>query len=233
MAKVELIAASELVEDFDLYPRPDVDSTHVNNMTESLHAGEELPPIIACGKSKRIVDGFHRRRAWLRFGGATVKVPVVFRDYRNDGELFLEATTLNSGHGRRLTAYDHVRCATIASRLKLKPAQIAVALRLTVDKVETLLTTRTATGPLRGRLAADDPDGNIVPIKRTIQHMAGKRLTKEQESGNDRLSGMQPMFYVNQLITLLECDLMPKDDEKLDAGLERLESLLKQRMVGA
>src|SRR5688572_13414948 len=62
--EMETIKASELVEDFDLYPRGDVDGTHVLSLVQALEAGVELPPIIACKKTKRIVDGFHRRRAF-------------------------------------------------------------------------------------------------------------------------------------------------------------------------
>ena len=40
------VKAAELIEDFSLYPRSQVDGAHVQSMTESLLAGEKLPPII-------------------------------------------------------------------------------------------------------------------------------------------------------------------------------------------
>lgn len=229
MAKPEMILASELVEDFDLYPRKDVDSQHVANMVEYLKAGGGLPPIIACRKTKRIADGFHRRRAWVRFGGEGVTVPVVFRDYKNDGELFLEAMEFNSGHGRRLATFDQVRCATMAAKLKLKPAQVASALRLTTERVEMLLNTRTATGTLNSQQKGSPREQ--IPIKRTISHMAGENLNKGQQEANQKLSGMSPLFYVNQLLLLLENGLMPEDDENLDDGLKKLHQLLEERLV--
>ena len=233
MSKPEMILASELVEDFDLYPRKDVDSQHVASMAESMAAGNELPPIIACRKTKRIVDGFHRRRAWIRHGGDGVRIPVVFHDYRSEGELFLEAMALNSGHGRRLATFDQVRCATMAAKFKLKPAQIASALRLTTERVEVLLDTRTATGALSSEPKAAPGERLQIPIKRTISHMAGTRLTKGQQEANSKLSGMSPLFYVNQLLLLLDNNLLPENDECLEDGLKRLHELLESRMVPA
>jgi hypothetical protein len=222
MAKQQTTPAAELVEDFDLYPRHDVDSLHVTYMVDSLAAGEDLPPVIADRKTKRIVDGFHRRRAFIRHGGESVEVPVIWKDYKNDGELYLDAIRLNSAHGRRLTSVDAVRVASKAEALGLSVAVVASALRMTTEKVEGLVVSR----------SARTPAGLHVPLKRTIKHMAGRKLTKAQESANDKLSGMNALFYVNQLILLLENDLMPVEDENLTAGLQRLHGLLELH-VGA
>lgn len=230
MSKPEMIPASELVEDFDLYPRKDVDSQHVANMLETLAAGNELPPIIADRKSKRIVDGFHRRRAWIRHSGEDITVPVIFHDYKNEGEIFLEAMALNSAHGRRLATFDQVRCATMAAKLKLKPAQIAHALRLTTERVEHLLDKRTATARLSNQ-PKGSPQSERIPIKRTISHMAGGNLNKGQQDANQKLSGMSPLFYVNQLLLLLDNGLMPENDENLEDGLKKLHQLLEERLA--
>jgi len=56
--------------------------------------------------------------------------------------------------------------------------------------------------------------------------MAGKELTPEQAEANRRLSGMEQLFYVNQLILLIENDLLDRSNEKLLAGLARLRELL-------
>lgn len=220
--KPEMVPASELVEDFDLYPRKDVDSQHVSNLVEALAADVELPAIIADRKSKRITDGFHRRRAWIRqAGNEDALIPVVFKDYKTDGEMFLDAMERNSAHGRRLASFDHVRCAMMAAKLKLKPATIAAALRLTTQKIEDLLSTRTATATLQGSNRTTP-----VALKRTIRHMAGATMTKEQGEANLKLGGMSPAFYVNQVILLLENKLMPEDDENLNERLMALRKLL-------
>jgi hypothetical protein len=217
---VQTIKADELVEDFDLYPRGDVDSSHVASLVEALEAGATLPPIIACKKTKRIVDGFHRRRALIRYSGEGVVIPVVFKTYKSDGELYAEAMSANSSHGRRLTAVDFSRAMTKGRALGLDDATIAKCLHLTVDKVTELVIDRTAR---HGRIS--------VPLKRTISHMAGKQLTKPQVDANDRLSGMTQVFYVNQIITLIESKLLNKEDAKLLSRLRVLHGLLDDILV--
>jgi hypothetical protein len=104
--------------------------------------------------------------------------------------------------------------------LGLDDATIAKCLHLTVDKVTELVIDRTAR---HGRIS--------VPLKRTISHMAGKQLTKPQVDANDRLSGMNQVFYVNQIITLIENKLLNKEDAKLLSRLRVLHGLLDDILV--
>ena len=62
---MQKMQAAQLVEDFSLYPRSQVDGSHVQRLSEALLAGETLPSIIV-DESGRIIDGFHRRRAVMR-----------------------------------------------------------------------------------------------------------------------------------------------------------------------
>lgn len=216
------IKASELVEDFDLYPRGDVDGSHVLSLVQAIESGVSLPPVVACKKTKRIADGFHRRRALMRFHGDDVTIPVVLKAYKNDAELYAEAMMANSAHGRRLTSVDFSRAMTKGRALGMDDATIAKCLHLTIDKVTELVIDRSAKC---GRIT--------VPIKRTISHMAGKVLTKEQSAANDKLSGMNQAFYANQLITLIESDLLDKADERLIERLRVLHGLLDAILAAA
>lgn len=211
------VKASELVEDFDLYPRGDVDSSHVLSLVQAIEAGTTLPPVIACKKTKRIVDGFHRRRALMRYYGDDVTIPVVLKTYKSDADLYAEAMSANAAHGRRLTSVDFSRAMTKGRALGMDDATIAKCLHLTIDKVTELVIDRSARC---GKIT--------VPLKRTINHMAGKTLTKEQSSANDKLSGMNQSFYVNQIITLIESDLLDKSDGKLIERLRVLHGLLDE-----
>ena len=69
---------------------------------------------------------------------------------------------------------------------------------------------------------------NDVPLKHTIRHMAGKKLTKKQAVANKRLGGMNQMFYVNQVITLIDSDLLDTDNVELMKRIETLAQLLQQ-----
>ncbi len=212
--------AAEFIEDFDLYPRNNVDSSHIRSICEAMLAGVEFPPIIADKKSKRIVDGLHRRRAVIRAYGADAEIDVIEKSYKNDSEMFLEAMRYNAAHGAKLDSADRVHCAIIAERLSIPIEAVAGALNITTDKLANLAADRTATV------------GNLkVALKRTNRHFAGRKLTKRQREANERSSGMNQQFYVNQVIDLIESGFLDKEDDKLRQRLTLLYSLL-EKLVG-
>ena len=185
--------AAELVLDFDLYPRNNLDAHNVRAIVDALEAGVELPPVVIDKTSKRVVDGFHRVRAKLRFGGEEAEIDVIEKSYKNEAALFEDAMKYNAMHGARLDPCDRTRCVIIATRLKMTLARVAGALNMPEDKLGKLANNRTAKGL----------GGLTVPLKRTNQHMAGKKLNKVQQAANERSSGMNQVFYVNQVKTRL------------------------------
>lgn len=217
MRKLKL---SELVLDFDLYPRASIDSHHAAEMQRAIEAGSELPPIVICKKSKRIVDGFHRQRVYTRLLGVDAEVDVVEKTYRNDSELFLDAMRYNAAHGLKMDTHDKAHCVLRAVALGIDDDAIAATLHVPAAYIGELRVSRTA---MNGKL--------MVPIKRTIRHMAGKKLNKGQVAANEKLSGMHQSFYVNQLITLIESDLLDKSDEDLLEKLRHLSGLLETLLV--
>lgn len=213
--------ASEIVLDFDLYPRNNVDSGNVRTLIDAMIAGDELPPVVIDKKSKRCVDGFHRVRAHLRHLGEDAMIAVVEKTYRNDADMFLDAMRYNAHHGAKLDPCDRTRCTIIAERLSIPLDSVAGALHMPVEKLGKLHNTRTATGS----------GGLTIPLKRTNRHMAGKRLTKRQEAANEKSSGMNQVFYVNQVIDLIESKMLDMEDEGLLLRLRRLNELLEGMLV--
>ena len=213
--------ASELVLDFDLYPRNNVDTHNVRSIIDAMEQGIELPPIVIDKKSKRVIDGFHRTRAAVRHGGPDAEIKVVEKSYANDGEMFLDAMRYNASHGARLDPCDRARCTIIAEQLSIPLDAVAGALNMSLDKLGTLHDTRTAKGK----------GGLTIPLKRTNQHMAGRKLNPVQEAANARSSGMNQVFYANQLIDLIESKLLRTDDDKLTERLQVLHGLLDELLV--
>lgn len=210
------LKASELILDFDLYPRNNVDSSNVTNICNAMLAGRKLPPVVIDRKSKRVVDGFHRVRAAIRLYGEDAEVEVVEKTYRDDAALFLEAMEYNAPHGCKLDPCDRARCTIIAERLHIPLSAVAGALNMPEDKL----------GALRADRTAKDSGGLTIPIKRTIRGWAGEKLTKRQVQANERLSGMNQVFYCNQLIELIEAELLDTDDGQLIERLRVLHGLL-------
>ncbi len=211
-------SAVELVEDLSLYPRLQVDDWYVSRLAEALRSGAILPPIVADRKSKRIVDGFHRRRAALRAFGPTAEVDVLFRDYPDERSLYLDALRLNAHHGKRLTTAEEVRAVIRGQELGLELRVIADTLAIRVEKLEGLLERKTARG-------AVEP---IVVLKPAYSHLAGEKLTQQQELANKHSGGHQASFYARMLIELLEVGAIDENNRTLMERLRRLHELLTQ-----
>lgn len=215
---------SELVLDFDLYPRASVDSHHASDMQKAVEAGVKLPPVVIDRKSRRVVDGFHRHRLYSRLYGDDYEVEVIERDYADDAELFLDAIRYNVSHGLRMDTHDKTHCILRAKDLRISVTALAGVLHMDPNRIGQLKTTRTATA------------GNLrvaVPLKRTIEHMAGKHLNKQQVQANDSLSGMHQTFYVNQLVTLIESGLLNTSDGPLMDRLATLGRLIESVAAAA
>jgi hypothetical protein len=218
------IKASKLVMDYTIYPREQIRSYHVSQIAEALEAGAKLPPIVADKKSQRITDGFHRFRAYQKVFGSEAEIPVIFKAYQNEGEMFLDAVALNATHGRNLTPFDRARVLVRAEELKIETPLIAKALNMTPERLGELKVSRL------GYLASKP-----VILKRTVAHLAGEDLTEKQAEYNRLAGGMNQTFYINQVIGLLESDAVDWEDEKVVKALKRLHYLLDEALkpVGA
>lgn len=211
---------AELILDYNFYPRTQIDSSHVRYLRIAHEGGAHLPPPITDRKSKRVVDGFHRVTMYRRIDPET-EINVIEKNYKDEAAMFAEAMRLNAHHGRNLGPFDRMHCILRAEELKMTVDQIAANLSMTVEAIGELKTDRI------GNLRVDGVKTEI-PIKRTIHHMSGKQLTKRQYEANDKLGGMNQIFYVNQLIELIEADLLDLSNANLRQRLAYLFDLLKE-----
>jgi len=216
MQRVKRMKAAELVLDFALYARQRVDDYHINEMVESLRAGSILPPVVADEASKRVVDGFHRIRAVQRLYKEKAEIDVRLKKYASESEIYEDAMKLNSTHGRNLTSYDKAHCILKGRELGMSDGHIADALHITTDRITNLIKERwTAEGDV---------------LKETVSHLAGKTITKEQRDFISRAGGMNQLFYINQVVALLETDSINWEREQIKTTLEKLLELLKKAL---
>ena len=206
---------SALVLDFDLYPRGDVDGHHVSEIAAAVSAGCNMPPIVIEKSSKRIVDGFHRWKAYRRLYDDEYSTNCIEKIYADDSELLLAAMRFNASHGRALTQHDKTHCILLAQKLNISSELVGEALNLTPKRIGKLKTDRIGT-----------IGSQAVALKQTIRHMSGRKLTKAQVLANEKLSGMNQMFYVNQLLTLLETDLIDTANIDLRSRLAGLQQAI-------
>jgi len=224
-----MIALSELVMDYDLYPRVAIDTTHVAAMREAYRGGVHFPPIVADAASKRITDGFHRTRVWFHELGQDAEVAVILKPYKNDAEMFLDAMRLNAAHGKNLSPFDRARCAMRCRKYRIGMQQVAAALGMSVATIKGIAEGRVATSSTPNKANVNEE----VVLKRTIQHMSGKTLTQNQEKANERLSGMQQIFYVNQVLLLVENNLLDLENESLMIAITKLGEAIQSLTVPA
>jgi hypothetical protein len=229
--KTQKVKLSEVVLDYSIYPRADVDNQHIAYLREAEDAGAVLPPIVIDAKTKRVVDGFHRVLMWLRKyrDDPNHTIEVVVKSYSSESEILLDAIRYNANHGRTLTRYDRTHCILLADQLHVETGELASALSMTIEKIGELKVNRVGTLHV-GKTT--EP----IPLKRTIRHMSGRTMTKHQKEINSHLSGMNQSFYANQLIMLIESDLLDFDDEGLLESLAKLYGMLdkmKKRLKAA
>lgn len=191
-SQVVIIPASDLVEDDAVYPRGSVDSGHVRDLALALEACEELPPVIADRKTRRIVDGFHRRRAYVRAFGVHARMPVEYRDYPREQDLLKEAIALNADHGLKLNPHDRARSAVMLEKAGVSRPEIAVILRTTQERVAVLTakvvlvkdkeTRKETSVPVRPAVALDRTRAAGFPYGHQTAQMAAQ-VARDLRSG--------------------------------------------------
>lgn len=221
--KIVKVKVNSLIKDYDLYPRTEIDSTHVGYMVEARKAGHVFPPIVIDKKSRRVADGFHRCTMELRIQGPEAEIDAIEKDYASDAEIALDSFRLNSEHGKTLNRHDRVHCWLMAKKYKISFEDVADALHMQIKQFKKLI---------EERMATERSTGDDLPLKRTISsNMKGRSLTKDQVAANDRLGGMSQQFYVNQVILLLETGMVDMANEKLLARLQVLKDTLDTFMA--
>ena len=217
------IPVSEPVEDMSIYPRHTVDSTHVTSLVAAREAGETLPPIVLDKASRRIVDGWHRNRAEIRFGGPEAMIAAIIIDYPDKAAIILDAVRRNAAHGRRLDAVDRTRSVIMLRCAGCDDGQIADALNLTQGRVEKL-SVRLATAPKSSHTVV--PGTSQVVLKRPVAHLAGRSITRTQANAMRSVPGTSYTLLARQLREALENRLANLDDENLVSELRALQDAI-------
>lgn len=212
MAKKQ-IALVKLVEDFSLYPRNHVDTTHVSDLVRALQSGQDLPPIIADAETLRIVDGFHRNRAYRKHLGDEAVVTVELRKYKSEAELFLDAVALNAHHGRKLDRHDQSRIVLMLREMKVDDHTIAVSLHIPEANVQTLSVR-----------VVYEPNGDAFPAKRGMKHLHGQTMTADQLRVIGSVRSAEAGRLCLELSRLLDTGLVDLDDQQI---IDRLRALTK------
>lgn len=217
------VALSSLVEDFDVYPRHDVDAVHVSELVEAITAGAKLPPPVVDASTMRIVDGWHRVRAWRRVLGEDGQITVEVVKYASEQDLLLDAVQRNAVHGKRLQRIDQVRIIHMAEQRGIPEIKIRAALQITEDQARRL----------RVRIAVEKPTREPVVLKRALLHLSGRSLTAAQAAAVRSAPGTQYSLLVQQLLDAARHGFLDAEDERLRDLVEELVEALQEWLESA
>lgn len=212
MAERVTVPVGSLVEDFSIYPRNEVNAFYVGELVEALRAGVELPPPLVEKGTLRILDGWHRVRAYKRVYGPEAPIEVELFEPKKPLDALLVAIRLNVQHGKRLDTDDLVRCSVLLQEAGLDTAQIAAVLQVTPQRVQVLV----------NRVAIEEGTRQVVVLKSSVSHLSGETLRRQQVTVIRHLHGDRFAWQVRRLREAIEADLLPREDETLVRELEQL-----------
>jgi hypothetical protein len=201
---IKTLPIGDLVEDYRLYPRAEVDGSTVEQFREALRAGAKFPPIRVCSKSLRIIDGFHRKTAYEREHATHVLCSL--EEVADDVDLFRRASQANASHGRRYSVDDYATAVRLAKRLGLTREQISADLLLPLERVEKL-----------ERISAGRGHGHAPP-ERNIPRHGGKRSRLVEKS----MDTISQITWTSSLLRCLREGHLNEQSEELRGQLEEL-----------
>ncbi len=219
MGTTKKIKAIELVLDYNLWPRQTdrgVDSTNLGRMKASLRSGFVLPPVVINKQDNRVVDGFHRVMAHMDVFGENVEMAAEFKEYANDGDMFLDTVRLNAHQGLALSPKDRAHSILKCRKLKIPAPAIAEVLHIDVEDMQKFIEKR----------SARTQDGEVIPLSYGARSLAGKKLTEVQEHYARTASGSIPEVHAAILLNALKAEALVLTDKTL-ATLCELRALLE------
>jgi hypothetical protein len=100
-ARLEKIA--DLLFDYNLYPRKEIDQKKVRDYAKAMKTGANFPPIRVGSfeENKIVIDGFHRAHARILLKIDYIECLIL--PFQSEAELFAEAVRANSSHGKPFT----------------------------------------------------------------------------------------------------------------------------------
>lgn len=200
---------SDLILDFDFYPRNEISSQAVSRLVDAIEAGIEIPPIIVDRKSKRITDGFHRYEAHKRLKRETIIGEL--RDYTSEAAMFEDSVALNSSHGRPFDSYDIRRSVARLQDFGISKERICQIIHVPPIRLEEITRGFAHTGK------SNEP----VALKGGLMHFSGNRITRSQARVVESASGMEGTYHARQLLALLDQDMW-KPTEGFIEAMDRL-----------
>ena len=222
---IRRVRLAELVEDWDIYPRHNYDSAYVSSLRDAIAVGDALPPPVVTSSGMRIVDGWHRVRAWRHHLGSGGEIDCDVRRYPTEADVVRDAVRLNASHGRKLDAQDRARSALLLERHGVVVDEIKVILSMPAEKVRLI-----TASPGRIVIVKDEK----VPAKPSARMRgltAPRVLTPDQAAAHRSSQGVTVVQAARDLIRRIESGLFTAESDPGGAEeLWRLHDVIETRL---
>jgi hypothetical protein len=195
---------SELILNYDIYPRHDVDRVRVNEYVTAMQSGAVFPPVRIDSENKWVVDGFHRFTAYQKLKVEEIEVETYKFD--NQAELIWWSINWNAQHGLKLTQHDQARCINIGRDMGLSDNQIAQALCITIDKI---------TKMEKERIRIDSGTGRPVEVKKVIANITSDTVTQGQLDAQKPFNAMGASYHIKRAYDTLRFGLLPVNESSI------------------
>jgi len=202
------IQASEMVEDFGLYPLMDVSAQHVAVLAEVIASGHAVPPIVIDQASMRIVDGIHRKRATVRVHGPNCWIMCDVRRYSGEAAIYRDAISMNSSHGRALSTYDRAHALKLGIMHGMDHQTLADIMHISIERVESILA---------DKVVEVEGTTGYSPLKRSVGHMRGHPITRHQADVIRSLGSDPQLKMVRDLVEIIKAGLLDPRPVMLEA----------------
>jgi hypothetical protein len=205
LLKTKKMNIVDVIADWVIYPRHDVDRVRVNEYSIAMQTGAIFPPIRVDSTSKKIADGFHRLEAYKK--NKVEQIDVELYEFQDEAELIWWSINWNAQHGLKLTKYDTGRCLNIGREYGLSDEKIAQALCMTIDKIYSME---------KERVRINIDTGKPVEVKKVISNITSTHVTPEQIKAQKPFNAMGATYTIERACDVLICNLLQTSERTIN-----------------
>lgn len=189
---------------------------NVSRLFQVLSVGDGLEPLVLDEKTKTLVSGYHRKRAYEKFykNNMSKEVPVVFRTYRSHIEMVLDAARENSHHGLPLAPNEQksflLRMIDLGVSLDVASAAIRITKELAGSWTEQFV--------MVNESGDSKKEGEKKSLKASVRHLQGTTITAAVHEDIDKhYSGQAIVFHINQILLHLKNGTLDNSENVINA----------------
>lgn len=210
----QMIKLCDIREDGTLQIRK-INKQIVGEWVNKMKLGIQFPPMLIDGKSKKLIDGFHRIRAYQQALKVDDEVSVIMKDYKDEGEMILDAYSENNKHGFSMSTFDNKKGLYRLRGLGISENIIQITLGISNIKIKKW--------DRENVIVIVDNEKVTMPIKKGNEHLYGQEISKEvYEDMDQTYSGWNVTFHVNQILKRINDGTIDKNNEEQNMALAEL-----------